>query len=116
MRYALADGECEVRVQGRLGDKPSNATAWLKESGAIRIDDMANPEMWAELYLPDEYILAQAERINQRLAFVGSGSCKLPSGPDAPQDPRKKKAKMPQSEPGAPPQDPRNKKAKKESE
>lgn len=56
--YPLEQGEYEVPVKGRTGPKRSNASAWLKHGGRIRIDDDANPDFWVELTLPEEYIAA----------------------------------------------------------
>lgn len=67
-RYALSEGEYEVRVKGRTGPQISDATAHLKSDGRIRIDCMNNPTFYAELALPDEYVLKLAEEIKTRKA------------------------------------------------
>lgn len=62
-RYPLDEDEFEVKVRGRTGPQVADSTAHLRQDGSIRIDCMNNPTFYAELRLPDGYVLQLAERI-----------------------------------------------------
>jgi hypothetical protein len=66
--YPLEHDEYEVPVRGRLGPNKSQASAWLQNYGVIRVDDAANQDVWIEIQLPEQYILEQAARVQQKSA------------------------------------------------
>lgn len=65
-RYPLDEGECEVPVRSHLGCRNSDTTAYLRQDGFIRIDCANHPNFYAELRLPNEYVLQLAERIKNQ--------------------------------------------------
>lgn len=63
--YPLDDGEYEVPVRGRTGEKRSRASAHLTNEGTVRIDCAENLDFWAELDLPKDYIKRLAKRFDE---------------------------------------------------